>query len=181
MSRIGKRTIEIPQGVTVEVKDNFLIVKGPKGELKRALHPLVKILIKDGLVSADVEKKEDKKERSLWGTFGSHLKNMITGVTEGFKKQLEVNGVGYKVALEGNNLKLDVGYSHPVLYNVVEGVKASVEKNLITVEGADIELVGRVASEIRKIRKPEPYKGKGIKYIDEIIRRKAGKTAASDK
>ncbi|MBU0597324.1 50S ribosomal protein L6 [Patescibacteria group bacterium] len=177
MSRIGKRIIEIPQGVTVEVKDGLIVVKGPKGELKRVLNPLVTIIINNNEISVDVKNKENKKERSLWGTYGSHIKNMIIGVTDGFKKELEVNGVGYKIAMEGKDLKLEVGFSHSVLYNVPEGITVSVEKNLIKIEGADIELVGKVASEIRSVRKPEPYKGKGIKYVDEIIRRKAGKTA----
>lgn len=179
MSRIGKQTIEIPQGVTVELKDGEVKVKGPKGELKRKLHELVNVNIENNIVTVDVAKKEDKKERALWGTFASHIKNMVVGVTDGFKKQLEVNGVGYRVAMQGKDLKLEVGYSHPVIYNVADGVQASVEKNLITLESADKELVGRVASEIRAIRKPEPYKGKGIKYVEETIRRKAGKTAKS--
>lgn len=177
MSRIGKQTIEIPQGVTVTCSDAELIVKGPKGELKRTVHPLVSINIADGVVTVDVANKENKKERSLWGTFASHVANMVTGVTEGFKKQLEINGVGYRVAMQGKDLKIDAGYSHPVIYKVADGITASVEKNVMTVEGADKELVGRVAAEIRSVRKPEPYKGKGIKYIDEQIRRKAGKSA----
>ena len=177
MSRIGKRTIEIPQGVTVDVKDGIVAVKGPKGELSRPVSPLVKISVNDGIASVSVGNENIKKERSLWGTFSSHIQNMVIGVTVGFKKQLEVNGVGYKVAMDGKNLKLDVGYSHSVLYKVAEGINASVEKNVITIEGADKELVGQTAAEIRKVRKPEPYKGKGIKYMDEVIRRKAGKSA----
>lgn len=179
MSRIGKQTIEIPQGVTIEVKDGNVVVKGPKGELVRKLDPVIKVEVKDNIVSVDVENKENKKERSLWGTFSAHIKNMVIGVTEGFKKQLEVNGVGYKIAMQGKDLKVEVGYSHPVIYKAVEGVDISVEKNVITVEGSDKELIGQVSAEIRKIRKPEPYKGKGIKYIDEHIRRKAGKAAKS--
>jgi len=177
MSRIGKQEIEIPQGVTITIKDGKVEVKGPKGQLTRVLEPRIKVNQADNIVTVDVEKKEDKEERSLWGTYASHIKNMVEGVSEGFKKQLEINGVGYKVAMQGKDLKLEVGYSHPVVYNVPEGIQASTEKNLITIEGADKELVGRVASEIRSIRKPEPYKGKGIKYVDEIIRRKAGKAA----
>jgi len=181
MSRIGKQTIEIPQGVTLEAKDGVVTAKGPKGELKRVLHPLVSVNIEGGVATVDVKKKENKKERSLWGTFGSHIKNMVVGVTEGFKRQLEVNGVGYKIAMQGTDIKLEVGYSHSVVYNVPEGVTASVDKNVINLESADKEMVGRVASEIRSIRKPEPYKGKGIKYMEEVIRRKAGKAAASAK
>ncbi len=177
MSRIGKQIISIPQGVTITVDEKKVIVKGPKGELVRKLNPLVKIVVEDNQVRVDVKNKENKKERSLWGTFAAHIKNMIKGVTEGFKKQLEVNGVGYKVAMQGTDIKLEVGFSHPVTYKVPNEVKASVEKNVITLESVDNEILGQVAAEIRAIRKPEPYKGKGIKYIDEIIRRKAGKTA----
>jgi large subunit ribosomal protein L6 len=180
MSRVGKKTTTIPQGVTVTVDNGLLKVQGPKGTLERPVHSAVKISVADGLVSVDVENKENKKERSLWGTFSSHVQNMVIGVTEGFKKQLEVNGVGYRVAMQGKDLKIEVGFSHPVVYNVAEGITASVEKNLITVEGSDKEMVGQVASEIRAIRKPEPYKGKGIKYIDEVIIRKAGKTAKTE-
>jgi len=179
MSRIGKQIIEIPGGVTITQKDGELVVTGPKGELKRALNSIVTLNIADGKVTVDVENKEDKRERSLWGTFASHIKNMIEGVTQGFKKQLEINGVGYRVSMQGNDLKLEVGYSNPVIYKVAEGVKASVEKNVITLESIDKEMVGRVAAEVRDVRKPEPYKGKGIKYMDETIRRKAGKTAKS--
>jgi len=178
MSRIGKQKIEIPNGVTVEVKDGMLIVKGGKSTLQRPLHSMVMVSVTDGIVTVDVKNKENKEERSLWGTFAAHIKNMIIGVTEGFKKQLEINGVGYKVAMQGTDLKIEVGYSHPVIYKVPEGVMASLEKNVITLVGADKELVGQTASEIRAIRKPEPYKGKGIKYMEEVIIRKAGKTAA---
>ena len=177
MSRIGKQTIEIPQGVTVTVADGQITVQGAKGTLTRPVHPLVTIAQNDGIVTVDVANKENKEERSLWGTYASHVKNMVIGVTEGFKKQLEVNGVGYKVAMQGTDIKLDVGYSHPVIFNVPAEIKASTEKNVITLESADKEILGATAAEIRAIRKPEPYKGKGIKYMDEQIRRKAGKAA----
>jgi len=178
MSRIGKQIIEIPKGITVDVKDGLVIVKGTKGELKRAINNLVSVIVEDGTVRVDVKDKENKKERALWGTFAAHIKNMIIGVSEGFQKQLEINGVGYKVSKQGNDIKLEVGYSHPVIYKIPEGAEANVEKNLITIMSIDKELLGSTAAEIRAIRKPEPYKGKGIKYVDEIIRRKAGKTAA---
>ncbi|PIR75877.1 MAG: 50S ribosomal protein L6 [Candidatus Magasanikbacteria bacterium CG_4_9_14_0_2_um_filter_42_11] len=177
MSRIGKKTIEVPQGVTVTILDGVAKVQGPKGMLERAINPLVTISLVDNIVTVDVAQKEDKKERSLWGTFGAHINNMIEGVTNGFKKQLEVNGVGYKVAMQGSNIKLDVGYSHPVIYKMPPVVEASVEKNVITLVSADKEMLGATAAEIRAIRKPEPYKGKGIKYMEEQIRRKAGKAA----
>jgi len=177
MSRIGKQTIEIPQGVTVSVSDGVVKVQGPKGTLERVLNALVTVAVQDNVVTVDVVNKEEKTERSLWGTFAAHIKNMIEGVTNGFKKELEVNGVGYKVAMQGTDIKLDVGYSHPVIYKTPAEVKASVEKNVITLESADKEKLGATAAEIRAIRKPEPYKGKGIKYMEEQIRRKAGKAA----
>ena len=177
MSRIGKQTIQIPQGVTVSTADGILVVKGPKGELKRKLHPVITINIADDTATVSVKNTEEKMQRSMWGTFASHLKNMIQGATEGFKKQLEINGVGYRVAMQGTDLKVEAGYSHPVVYKIPEGLIASVEKNVITLESSDKELLGQTASEIRAIRKPEPYKGKGIKYMDEVIRRKAGKAA----
>lgn len=180
MSRIGKQKIEIPSGVEVIIKDDNVFVKGPKGELSRKIHPKVEIKIEDNIVVVDVKNKENKEERSLWGTFASHVKNMIVGVTEGFSKSLEINGVGYKVTKQGTDLKVEVGYSHPVIFKMPEGLESTVEKNLIKIEGIDKELVGQTTSEIRSIRKPEPYKGKGIKYVDEIIRRKAGKAAKSD-
>ena len=178
MSRVGKQQIQVPNGVTVEIKDGIIGVQGPKGKLERKIHPKVQVALADNVVTVDVVKKEDKKERSLWGTFASHILNMVTGVTTGFQKQLEINGVGYKVALQGKDLKIEVGFSHPVIYNIPEGLTAKVEKNLITLESIDKELLGSTAAEIRAIKKPEPYKGKGIKYIGEVIRRKAGKTAA---
>lgn len=178
MSRVGKQTIEIPQGVTIEVKDGNVIVNGPKGQLNRVLSDKVQVNIENNIVTVSVANEDNKEERSLWGTFSSHIQNMVKGVTEGFKKQLEINGVGYRVAMQGTDLKIEVGYSHPVVYKVPEGLVASVEKNLITLEGSDNELLGNTAAQIRKIRKPEPYKGKGIKYIDEVIRRKEGKTAS---
>jgi len=180
MSRVGKQTIEIPAGVDVTIDAALVRIKGPKGMLERDIHPKVSVAQQDATITVDVANKEDKFERSLWGTFASHMKNMILGVTEGFQKQLEVNGVGYKVAMQGNDIKIEVGYSHPVVYNMPEGITAKVEKNVITLESIDKELLGRVAAEIRSIRKPEPYKGKGIKYMDEQIRRKAGKTAGKE-
>lgn len=178
MSRIGKQIIEIPQGVTITTTDGVLSVAGPKGTLTRPIHPLVTINVADDKVTVDVTNKEDKAERSLWGTFASHVNNMVIGVNTGFSKQLEVNGVGYKVAMQGSDIKLEVGYSHPVVYKMPENVSAKVEKNVITLESSDKEKLGATAAEIRAIRKPEPYKGKGIKYMEEVIRRKAGKTAA---
>jgi large subunit ribosomal protein L6 len=181
MSRIGKKTIEIPNGVTVEIKDGLLLVKGPKGQLARPLNSLVTVKIADNTVTVSVANEEEKKERSLWGTWSAHIQNMVTGVTAGFKKQLEINGVGYKVAMQGTDLKLEVGFSHPVIYKMPKDVKATVDKNIITLEGADVELLGATAAEVRAVRKPEPYKGKGIRYVGEVVRHKEGKTAAAAK
>jgi len=178
MSRIGKIKREIPTGVTIEVKDGEVKVKGAKGELHQVLHPAIKVEIEEKEVSIKVDKENDKSQRALWGTYSSLLGNMIQGVNEGFKKQLEINGVGYKASLKGENLVLEVGFSHPVEIKPVPNIKFSVEKNVITVDGIDKQVVGEMAAQIRKVKKPEPYKGKGIKYIDEVIRRKAGKTAA---
>ena len=178
MSRIGKTIREIPEGVSVEVKDGILVVKGKNGQLQQKLHPCTTVVVEGKNALVKIENENDKEQVALWGTFSSILGNMIIGVTEGFKKQLEINGVGYKVKMNGDDLELEVGYSHPVEFKVKEGIKFSVEKNVITIEGIDKQLVGEVAANIRKIRKPEPYKGKGIKYMDEVIRRKAGKTAS---
>jgi len=177
MSRVGKQLIAIPAGVTVTISDQSVKVSGPKGNLERVLHPKISVKQEDGIVVVDVVKKEDKSERSLWGTFSAHIKNMIQGVTIGFQKKLEINGVGYKVAMQGNDLKLELGFSHSVIFNIPDGIRATVEKNLITLDSIDKELLGSTAAEIRALKKPEPYKGKGIKYLDEQIRRKAGKTA----
>jgi len=177
MSRVGKKIRVIPAGVQVEVKQNRLIVKGPKGELTQLIHTHVTISVNDGKIEVTVADPENKKDRALWGTFSSIIANLLEGVTKGFKKELEISGVGYKASMSGANLVLDVGYSHPVNFAPTSGVKLSVEKNVITVEGFDKQIVGEIAAQIRAIKKAEPYKGKGIKYIDEIVRRKAGKTA----
>ena len=181
MSRIGKQPVVLPAGVEASVEGSAVTVKGPKGQLSTDVHENAKVSVVDGengkQVVVEMENLDTKLNRSLWGTTRTNINNMVVGVTEGFKKQLEVNGVGYKVALQGKGLKLEVGFSHPVEYAMPEGVTAEVDKNIITVSGIDKQLVGHVAAEIRKIKKPEPYKGKGIKYIDEVIRRKAGKAA----
>lgn len=177
MSRVGKKIRIIPEGVQVDLKQNQLIVKGPKGEIKQVVHPRVTISINDGKIEVSVANPENKKDRALWGTFSSIIENLLEGVTKGFKKELEINGVGYKASMNGANLVLDVGYSHPVNFPAVPGIKFGVEKNVITVEGFDKQVVGEIAAQIRAVKKVEPYKGKGIKYVNEIVRRKAGKTA----
>ena len=178
MSRLGRQPINIPEGTQVKIENNVIIVKGPKGELKQKLHDLVKVDIDDKQIKVSVTKQEEKKEKAFWGLFFSLINNMVIGVNDGFEKKLEINGIGYRAALQGKKLVLNVGYSHAVEYPLPEGISAQVEGNEITITGIDKQLVGEVAAQIRKIKKPEPYKGKGIKYADEIIKRKEGKTAA---
>jgi len=177
MSRIGKKPITIPEGVEVKIDGQSVLIKGPKGELKDQVHPLVKVEVKDNNIIVDVAKKQDKTQKALWGLWGSLITNMVKGVTEGYEKKLEVVGVGYKVNLEGKKLVLNLGYSHPIDFNLPEGVEAQVDKNTITISGIDKRSVGEVTAQIRKLRKPEPYKGKGIKYEDEIIKKKVGKAS----
>ena len=177
MSRIGKQRLTIPAGVTANLSSSPVAITGPKGTLTRIFSPLVTITQDGDALLVNVNKPNDNFERSLWGTSAAHLKNMLLGVTVGFSKQLEINGVGYKVAMQGKDLKLEVGFSHSVIFAIPAGLTATVEKNLITIAGMDKELVGKISAEIRAIRKPEPYKGKGIKYVTETIRRKAGKAA----
>jgi len=178
MSRIGKKIRVIPAGVTVEVKRNKFTAKGPKGELSLTIHPHVTLAIDGNNIVTTVVNENDKKDRSLWGTFSALIDNMLVGVTAGFSKTLELNGVGYKVSMKGNDLHLDLGFSHPVEFKAAPGIKFSIEKNVIKIEGFDRQLVGEMAAQIRALKKVEPYKGKGLKYTDEVVRRKAGKTAA---
>jgi large subunit ribosomal protein L6 len=177
MSRIGKNPIIIPEGVTVEVKGKTVHVKGSKGELSYEIRPEIGVDIKNGEVLCSVI-RNTKESNAYWGLTRALINNMILGVTEGFEKKLELVGVGYRVKPEdARNISLTVGFSHPVEFTAPEGVELMVEGNKeITVKGIDKHLVGLTASNIRKIRKPEPYKGKGIKYIDEVVRRKPGKT-----
>ena len=177
MSRIGKKSIQIPDKVEVKIEQDFVIVKGPKGELKQKLVPEVKIELKDKELNVNVKDQNEKSQRSLWGTFRQLVNNMIQGVLNGFEKKLEINGIGFKAEVKGQELILNVGFSHIVNFKIPEGIQILVEKNIITVSGIDKQLVGETAAQIRKVKKPEPYKGKGIKYIDEVIRRKAGKQA----
>ena len=177
MSCIGRMPITVPAGVTVEVKSgNVVTVKGPKGELTRALHPEMQINVEAGVIN--VTRPSDAKEhRSLHGLTRTLLNNMVVGVTEGYKKELEVNGVGYRVAKEGNNLVMNIGYSHQVIMPEIEGITIECpSQNKIVISGPDKQKVGQFAAEVREKRPPEPYKGKGIKYVDEVIRRKVGKT-----
>ncbi len=177
MSRIGKKIIEIPKGVTVTLDGNLVKVKGPKGELQRAMHPNMKIEMKDAQI--EVKRPDDLKEnRALHGLTRALIQNMIFGVNEEYKKELDIVGVGYKVELKGANLLLNMGYSHPIYFMPPNGIKLEAPTPThIVISGIDKQLVGQVAAKIRSIRKPEPYKGKGIKYSNEQILRKAGKTA----
>ena len=176
MSRIGKMPIAVPAGVTVEIaENNFVTVKGPKGTLERILPSEMKIELKDGQI--EVTRPNDlKKMKSLHGLTRTLINNMVVGVTDGYKKTLEVNGVGYRASKSGKTLTLNLGYSHPVEMTDPEGIESAVDGNKIIVSGIDKERVGQFAAEIRDKRRPEPYKGKGIKYSDEVIRRKVGKT-----
>ncbi len=179
MSRIGRMPITVPAGVTVTVAEgNVVTVKGPKGELTKALRP--EMIIKQEGSTITVERpSDDKLHRSLHGLTRTLMENMVVGVTEGFKKELDINGVGYRVAKEGKNLVMNLGYSHPVIVSEIEGITIDAPSpNKIIVSGCDKQAVGQFAAEIREKRPPEPYKGKGIKYVDEVIRRKVGKTGA---
>jgi large subunit ribosomal protein L6 len=179
MSRVGKKPIIIPNGVEVKIDGKHISAKGPKGNLELDIHPKVLVEQSDESIVVKVANPEDKIERSLWGTTRKLIANLLEGVEKGFEKKLEVNGIGYKVSASGNKLTLNVGYSHPVDFTLPEGISATVEKNVITISGIDKQLIGDISAQIRKIRKPEPYKGKGIKYVDEQIIRKAGKAAKS--
>ena len=176
MSRIGRMPVAVPAGVTVEIAENNVVtVKGPKGTLTRTLVPEMEIKMEDGHVV--VSRPNDlKRMKSLHGLTRTLINNMVVGVTQGYEKKLEVNGVGYRAAKQGKTLTLSLGYSHPVEMQDPDGLETKVEGNVITVSGIDKEKVGQYAAEIREKRKPEPYKGKGIKYSDEVIRRKVGKT-----
>lgn len=175
MSRIGRKPIEIPEGVAVSVDGSEVVVKGQKGELAHKVHPQVGVKLEGTKVVLE-EKRRTKDSQAYWGTTRALIANMIEGVTKGFEKKLELVGVGYRVRKEGDTLVISIGYSHPVRFKAPLGIDLEVEENnLITIKGVDKQLVGLTAANIRKIRKPEPYKGKGIKYIDEVIKRKPGK------
>jgi large subunit ribosomal protein L6 len=175
MSRVGKKPVVIPSGVKVEKKDMTLSVTGPKGTLTLALHPKVNVVITDKEVNVDIGGKEGKREKALWGLFRALIQNLVDGVTKGFEKKLEVIGVGFKVSATPAKITMALGFSHPVEMDIPKGITVVVDKNTISISGADKQQVGQFASEIRELKKPEPYKGKGIKYSDETIIRKAGK------
>ncbi len=177
MSRIGKQTINIPSGTEVTFSNNVLTVKGPKGELKRDIKLGFDINVENGAANI-VLHKNDLQSRALWGTYGSHLKNMVKGVTEGFTKKLLLEGIGFKADVAGDKINLALGFSHPVSISIPKGVTVTSEKGQVTFFGCDKEAVSQLASQVRALKKPEPYKGKGFRYEGEIIKRKQGKKAA---
>ena len=174
MSRIGKKPIKIPEGVKVEIKGDLVIIKGPKGELSRKIRPEVKVEEKEGKLQVS-PKINTKNTKAFWGLTRSLLANDIIGVTRGYEKKLVIEGLGYKAEVQGKDLVLKVGFTHPVKITPPEGITFSVDKNVISVSGINKELVGQMAAKIRKVKPPEPYKGKGIKYLGEIVKRKPGK------
>ena len=175
MSRIGKKSVPIPSGVTANVEGQTVKVKGPKGALQVVLPDDVTVKMEDGGVKVD-PRNETKRARSMWGTSRTLVNNLVTGVTKGYERTLEITGVGYRAALQGKNLQIALGYSHDVIYPVPEGITIATPKPTeILVSGIDKQKVGQVAAEIRAFRPPEPYKGKGVKYSDEYIFRKEGK------
>ncbi len=176
MSRVGGRQLPVADGVAVTQTDRSLVVKGPKGELTVALHPNVRVNQADGLITVDTV-NTSKLSRSLRGLTVRLIENALMGVAAPFEKQLEIRGVGYKAAKQGNALVLNVGFSHPVTIEPPQGIEVDVQKSTITVTGIDKQLVGQVAANIRQVRPPEPYKGKGIRYVGEYVRKKAGKAA----
>lgn len=175
MSRIGKLPIQLPSGVNVAIDNDYVTVNGPKGSLKQFTMPGIKIRQENDQLL--VERNNDEaRSRARHGLMRSLLSNMVIGVSQGFEKKLEVNGVGYRVQTQGDSLKFNLGFSHDVIYKIPEGIQLKVDQNVITVNGNDKQQVGQVAAEIRALRKPEPYKGKGIKYQDERLIRKSGKS-----
>jgi large subunit ribosomal protein L6 len=178
MSRVGRKMIVIPKGVNVAVAGVNVQVKGPKGELKRALPTGVSLKITGAEIH--VERADDSREnRSKHGMLRALVANMVKGVSEGFERKLEINGVGYRADVAGQKLNMSLGFSHPVVFELPKGISAKVDKNFIILGGIDREMLGETASKIRSIRPPEPYKGKGIKYVEEVIKRKVGKTGAA--
>lgn len=178
MSRIGKKLILIPANVEIKIEGKTVSVKGPKGEVCFKVNPEIDVEKKEDKVIVSIN-AETKLAQSLWGLSRVMIANMIKGVTEGFEKRLEIQGIGFKAALEGENLGLSVGFSHPVKVKIPQNIKVLVEKNIIIISGIDKELVGQFTANIRRIKPPEPYKGKGIRYVGEAVRRKVGKKVAA--
>lgn len=177
MSRIGKKPIVVPKNVTVIVADGIVSVKGPKGEEKITLHPHVRVAVAEGKLNVSVVKPEEKQDRALWGLFRALLANQVEGVVNGFEKKLEMQGVGFKANIQEKSIVLEIGFSHSVIMKFPAGVEATVEKNIITIQGINKQIVGEFAASVRAKKKPEPYQGKGIRYVGEVVRKKAGKAA----
>jgi len=177
MSRIGKLPINIPDDVTIKLDKDELSVQGPKGSLDLRLSSKLDITQAEGQIQVTPKDETDKESRALWGTFQRLISNLVSGVTDGFSRILEFKGVGWRMEVNGKILVMRVGFSHPIEYKIPEDIEINIEKNKIIISGIDKQKVGQVAAEIRKFRKPEPYKGKGIKYQEEVIKRKAGKQA----
>lgn len=186
MSRVGKKPVVLEKGVSAKLDAGVLTVTGPKGNLSLTMHPKVTATVTEAEVTVDVARKEDKREKALWGLSRSLIQNMADGVTKGFSKELDIVGVGFKAEVKGQTLVLNLGFSHPINFEIPQGIEVKVEKNpakatiqqyqtSVSISGIDKHMVGQVAANIRELKKPEPYKGKGIKYSDETILRKAGK------
>jgi len=176
MSRVGKKPIPVPEKTKITYKDRVLSIQGEKGVLTRMIHQDVDLKIENNVMTVTIE-RNDKRTRALWGMTRALIANMVSGVSKGFERVLEINGLGYRAELKGNSLELQLGYSHPIHFPLPDGISAKVEKNIIRLSGIDKDLLGLTASSIRRLRPPEPYKGKGVKYAEERIQRKAGKTA----
>lgn len=177
MSRIGKKPVKIPVGVTIKQEGDVITVKGPKGENKLQLHPSVVIDIKENELVFSVKNPADKQDKSLWGLFHALVSGQIEGVTKGFERKLEMQGIGYKANVKDNNLILEVGFSHPVSMVIPDGINVTMDKSIIIINGIDKDLVGAFTARVRELKKPEPYQGKGIRHLGEVVRRKAGKAA----
>jgi large subunit ribosomal protein L6 len=182
MSKIGKKPITVPAGVTAEEKAGFIVVKGKGGEIKVSILPYCSITISDAADGKEMKiaiTSEERQARANWGTMAALLRNAVSGVTAGYEKKLQLEGIGYRASVEGKSVVLALGFSHPVNFPLPEGISAAVAKNIITISGINKEVVGKIAADIRKLKKPEPYQGKGIRYVGEFVRRKAGKKAAA--
>ncbi|RDU64129.1 50S ribosomal protein L6 [Helicobacter sp. MIT 14-3879] len=177
MSRIGKKIINIPKGLDVSIEGTKIVFKNTKMQRELETYDRVKISLDNGVLSFGLKDEDNLKSKAFWGTYRALANNIIIGLTSGFTKQLEINGVGYKASLKGKTLELSLGFSHPINYDIPDGIEVVLDKNLITLKGSDKQQIGQIASEIRSFRPPEPYKGKGVKYVEETILRKAGKTA----
>jgi large subunit ribosomal protein L6 len=176
MSRIGRKPITVPAGVTVELNDRHVKVTGPKGNLELDLMPGINVSQAEGVLTVTKAHETAETQRS-YGLMRTLIDNMVVGTSQGFTRALEINGVGFRAAMQGSAINLSLGFSHPVIFELPQGVEAKIEKNVITLSGYDKQVVGQAAANLRALKKPEPYKGKGIKYVEERIRRKAGKTA----